>query len=317
MTNFADYTAPIPPSALQSAGITGVSRYLSYQPNPKVIQAPEYRALVNAGITVMLNWEYDAHDWATTHGTAHAAEAVNQAKALGYPAGSIITGSADFDMTSAQWSGLGRTYALAFAAGVKQAGYRAGVYGPVDVLVWCRDLGVFSFYWQAGMSTSWSGGRNRNPWSGANLWQTHHGTVNGQDVDISTVITEWGNIDMPQTLTIAKDGTGKYYLCDGIVSNPIDPGHIADIKYLAGQGAYTLAHGTTGEWAEGGYVRNGWTPDVFGHVPAIPTTIDVQALASALNALMPDFITLKATDVAAAIVPLLPHHITLSGDVSA
>jgi hypothetical protein len=313
---FADYTQRITPQSLANAGISGVCRYLSYLPNPKVIRSAEYHELTNAGYVVLLNWEFDSHDWNTAHGTDHAREAVNQAKALGYPAGSIIPGSADFDMTLSQWNTTGHRYALDFAAGIRLGGYRAGVYGPYDVLSWCRSTGVFDFYWQAGMSFKWSGGRNKDVWAGVNLRQARHATVDGQDVDINTVEREWRITDMAQTLTIARDSAGKYYLCDGITSNPIDPGHVADIKYLAGQGSYTLAHGTTGEWTDGGYVRGGWTPDVFGRVPAIPATIDVQALATALNALMPDFIMLKAEDVAAAIVPLLPHHISLTGDVA-
>jgi hypothetical protein len=82
------------------------------------------------------------------------------------------------------------------------------------------------------------------------------------------------------TLIIAKDvPNGTYFKCDGITSQPIDSAHIGDIKYLAGQGAFTLAHGTVGaEWIEGGYVRAGWNEATFGALvkPAVLALTDAQ-----------------------------------------
>lgn len=209
-----DYTSPIDPAALKAAGVVAVQRYLSWlyrwggvthtYVNPKIIQGPEYAALRRAGIEVTLNWEYDARDWlgGATAGSAHAAEAVRQAQALGYPAGCAIIGSADFDMTSAQWSDAGHAYAQAFAAGIRAGGYRPGAYGPYDVLTWVRDARLMDVFWQAGMSTSWSGGRNAQAWPGAHLRQRGYKTVAGQQTDWNDIlIPEWGQAGGDMALT--------------------------------------------------------------------------------------------------------------------
>lgn len=188
-----DTVASPPVDAMRAAGVTGVVRYLSLPQGNTVwkrIFAPEYNTLRAAGFDVLLNWEYDAQDWlgGSAAGGQHAAEAVAQAKALGYPAGCAIAGSCDFNMTAAQWQSAGWLYAGKFAAVVRAAGYRAGVYGPWDVLGWCQQLGGFEMFWQAGMSTAWSGGRNAQLWPGAHLRQRGHLTIAGQDCDYNDVL---------------------------------------------------------------------------------------------------------------------------------
>lgn len=190
-----DYTSRIAPSALKAAGVVGVCRYLSPdQPNTrwKVITPAEYQELRGSGINVYLNWEYSATDWlgGSSVGRAHGTAAQIEAHALGYPAGSVILGSADFDMTRSQWLNAGRAYAQGFAAGVRAGGYRPGVYGPWDVLQWVADEHLMDAFWQAGMSTSWSGGRNAAPHPLAHLRQRGHKTVGGVD-------TDWNEIRRP------------------------------------------------------------------------------------------------------------------------
>lgn len=200
-----DYTGRIDPAALKAAGVSDVFRYLSWMnywggvshnyPNPKIIQKAEYDELLAAGIAVTLNWEYDAKDWlsGSDGGAAHALEACKQARALGYPAGATIIGSADFDMTRQQWDGAGHAYAVAFGAGIRAGGYTPGVYGPYDVLTWCANETGLSRFWQAGMSWAWSGQRNRNRWPGAHVRQMNHRTVGGRDTDWNEIlIPDWG-----------------------------------------------------------------------------------------------------------------------------
>lgn len=200
MSWVADYTHRIAPSALKGAGVVGVCRYLSYPvPSGKVIGRAEYDELRAAGITVILNWEYDASDWlgGAAKGAAHGAEAVRQAKALGHPAGMPLPGSCDIDMSPGQWSTTGRAYALAYASAVRAGNYLPGVYGPWDVLTWCRDQAGYGWFWQAGMSTAWSGGRNANAWPGAHLRQRYHQTVGGLDTDHNDILRpDWAGDDM-------------------------------------------------------------------------------------------------------------------------
>lgn len=186
-----DYTRRIAPSALKAAGAAYVCRYLSWLPNAKVILKPEYDELTAAGFKVLLNWEYDEHDWLSGAAGAksHATEAVRQAKLLGHPLGWPIPGSADFDMTRAQWLASGKAYATTYKAVIHDAGYAVGGYGPWDVLQWLHDEVDFDVYWQS-MSTSYSAHRNAQQWPGAHLWQRHGGTVGGVSVDVNDIIKE-------------------------------------------------------------------------------------------------------------------------------
>jgi hypothetical protein len=196
-----DYTYRIDPTALKAAGASMVCRYLKPDSAPAYrIGLKEYRELVGAGIQVTLNWEYDDRDWlgGATRGATHGSLAVQQARALGYPAGRVIVGSADFDMTRSEWTGAGRSYAWAFAIAVTDGGYRPGVYGPWDVLTWVREEGIMDAFWQARMSWAFSQGRNAHDWPGAHLIQRRHITVGGQDCDLNDImIQNWGD-DMEQ-----------------------------------------------------------------------------------------------------------------------
>lgn len=228
-----DYTTRIAPAALTGAGVTDVLRYLSWPHrwggvthagiNPKVIQAREFDELVDAGLGVTLNWEYDAQDWMSgaTGARAHAAEAVRQARDLGYPSGCTIIGSADFDMSRAQWDTAGRHYAAAWRAEIWAGGYYAGVYGPCDVLAWCRDETGLGVFWQAGMSTAWSAGRNAKPWPGAHIRQRGHLAVAGVDADWNEIIIpDWG-----QHRALSSEGTTDVYLSDQISGTATADGH--------------------------------------------------------------------------------------------
>ncbi len=190
-----DYAFPLHPStaALRAAGATGVSRYLSRRTPAalgKIVTAQEYQQLLADGFEVVLNWEYDARDYlgGAMAGANHAREAINQATALGYPRGCVIIGSADADVSRADWLGTGRPYYYAFSTGLRIAGYRPGIYGPYDVLTWAREDDVADIFWQAGMSTAWSQGRNRNLWPGAHLRQRRQVIIDGADCDVSDII---------------------------------------------------------------------------------------------------------------------------------
>lgn len=192
MSLFIDCVKSPSITAMRAAGVTGVSRYLSTlddDPLGKIIHKTEYDALIAAGFDVVLNWEHSARDWlgGAAAGKSHAAQAVSQARALGYPAGCVIIGSADFDMTASQWASSGRAYAQAYSAGIRAGEYAAGVYGPSDVLGWCKSLGGFAVYWQS-MSTAFSAGRNKAAWPGAHLRQRRSTTIGGTSVDVSDIL---------------------------------------------------------------------------------------------------------------------------------
>jgi hypothetical protein len=192
MSVVVDYAFKPWPStaALKAAGASGVSRYLSYvnpRTAPKIVTKAEYDALLAAGLAVVLNWEYDTHDFTNAGFDARLAanEALRQARALGYPDVCPIYFSVDFDATASQWSTIAARFrAVNAVLGVA----RTGIYGPWDVLEWARRDGVAAWFWQAGMSTSWSAGRNRNLWPGAHLRQRRTATIGGADCDINDII---------------------------------------------------------------------------------------------------------------------------------
>lgn len=192
-----DYAFPPHPSvdSLRAVGAIGVVRYLAPAWTGKVISGDEYQRLRASGIDVSLVWELDARDWmgGAALGRQHAAEAVAQAQALRYPAGAGIYGAADWDMTRSEWNVAASWYAAAFASTVRAGGYRVGVYGPADVLTWCRDEHGYDLFWQARMSWGWSGGRNGYDWAGANLIQRRTQNVGGADCDLNDVPgSDWG-----------------------------------------------------------------------------------------------------------------------------
>jgi hypothetical protein len=189
---YVDYTGRLSADTLKSAGISGVCRYLSWQPNPKVILWDEYDGLVKGGVDVVLNWEYDTYDWLAGYGVGqiHGREAVRQAQILGYPKEKPIPGSCDFNISRNQWDNGGKGYAQGFAEPVADGGYVPGVYGPWNALQWCHDeIPLIKWYWQAGMSWAWD--NNNQDWPNANLIQRRHMSVNGLDTDLNIIGKDW------------------------------------------------------------------------------------------------------------------------------
>lgn len=214
----ADYAFPphATPDALKAAGITGVCRYLSWltaSAAPKVITAAEFQALKAAGIQIALNWEYGARDFADPNFDAPGAarEAVRQARAVGYPDNAALYYSVDYDVPASDWATIANNFRRVNAIhGVA----RTGIYGPHDALTWAKRDGVASWFWQAGMSTSWSYGRNAQLWPGAHLRQRRSVTIAGSDCDLNDIVqpnygqhggTIMADTDIPDTHRLASN----------------------------------------------------------------------------------------------------------------
>jgi LysM repeat protein len=169
-------------NAAWSGGYRFMCRYLSWLPNGKVITVAEYQQLLAKGFEVALNWEYGAKDQlgGAASGKLHAAEAVRQARALGYPAGKTIYFSADFDATEAEQAPI-NAYMAAAKAILHAAGYRIGIYGGYYVVKRAFDAGVTDDGWQ---TYGWSGGQ----WdSRAAIHQDHNDiTCGGASCDHNT-----------------------------------------------------------------------------------------------------------------------------------
>jgi hypothetical protein len=173
--------------AMRAYGVSGVVRYLSYLPNGKVIDGVEYLDLVNAGFDVAFVWERAADDFAdpSFNAVSAAREALRQLAVIGAPDDTVIYYGLDWDVQAAQWATcLTKLRQVNAVHGAS----RTGLYGPYDALEWAKRDGVAHWFWQAGMSTAWSYGRNRNAWPGGlHLRQVKTVDLAGADVDVNII----------------------------------------------------------------------------------------------------------------------------------
>jgi hypothetical protein len=176
-------------AALRASGVTAVSRYIAPQ-SWKRITPLEYGRIIAGGLQVSLNWESGAQDLKTLTVAStqmYAAQAVTQARACGYPAGCVILNSADWDVSAGDWPTVAANL-RAIRPIYRAAGYGLGLYAPWDALSWALRDGLVDVYWQAGMSTGWSGGRNRDAWPGAHLRQRRSTTIAGVACDTNDIL---------------------------------------------------------------------------------------------------------------------------------
>lgn len=165
----------------KAQGYQFVCRYLSWLPNGKVIGLAERDYILSRGLDLALNWEFDARDGlgGSATGNSHGAEAVRQAINLGYPKGSSIIFSYDWDVTEGQQN-LVNAHCRAAGLHVRGAGYRMAAYGGYWLIKRLFDAGLIDDGWQA---YAWSGGL----WDArASVRQIRNGvTVGGGSCDIN------------------------------------------------------------------------------------------------------------------------------------
>lgn len=128
-----------------SRGAAFVARYL------KNLSAAEAQALSDAGLKIVSIFESGAKEALTgaPGGLRDGAKALQQAQALGQPAGSCIMATADFDEQSSQ-DGASLAYLRAFKSQI--GAYTLGVYGNGALCYACLDQGIAAYTWLAGGS---------------------------------------------------------------------------------------------------------------------------------------------------------------------
>lgn len=154
-TRGCDYAWERPdPQWLAAQGYRFVSRYLSWDTTGKNLTADELVRLHGAGLSVMLNWEYNPR--AASHGydqgVADATEALRQADALGAPPTVAIYFSVDWDAS------IGDLPAICdYFRGVLSVlpDERVGVYGGLRVVLDITNHWPAMYGWQ---TYAWSGG---------------------------------------------------------------------------------------------------------------------------------------------------------------
>jgi Domain of unknown function (DUF1906) len=184
-----DYSWARPsPADLHAQGYTFAARYLSYDTTGKNLTAGEATALINAGLSVVSNWEAGADDALGGYnvGVQHAQKAQSEAVAAGMPAGRPIYFSVDFDASTGQQATL-NAYMDGVASVIGRS--RTGAYGGYYVIKRLFDAGKITWGWQ---TYAWSGGQ----WDPrAQLRQIQNGIAGGQldkDQAIAADFGQWG-----------------------------------------------------------------------------------------------------------------------------
>lgn len=172
-----DYVTAPPIAAMKQAGVTFVCRYLS-EVNEltkiKLLTAGEAKALSQAGISIVSNYEWYASRATESHasGVQDAQIADSQHKACGGPADRPIYFSVDEDVDGSQcvdyFKGVASVIGLA----------RTGAYGSYRVVQYLLNQGLIKWAWQ---TYAWSGGA----WeSRAHIQQYQNGVIlDGCSVD--------------------------------------------------------------------------------------------------------------------------------------
>jgi hypothetical protein len=254
-----DYSYARPsPVKLHAAGKLFACRYLSVsnsQTVGKILTRAEANALIDAGLAVVSNFEYQAGDarGGFSAGARYAVVAEQQARAAGMPPDRPIYFSVDWDASLSDLTGPVAAYfqGIASVLGVK----RTGAYGGCKTIDFLFDHKLITWGWQ---TYAWSGGR----WDArAHIQQYRNGVnVAGGDCDLDRAMTadygQWGQ-DMP--LSDAD--------IDRIVDKVIS-GLTADKEFLAAVGKATW----TADVIDNKYYP--WRPDSPAHDPA-PAPDDV------------------------------------------
>jgi len=173
----------------------------------KNLTLPEAQALSESGIACVAIWEAAGGSvayFSRANGEAHGQAAVVQAIGVDQPSGEPIyfaidnvdpMSAADRRQIEEYFEGVrtGMARALATPEGVAAGvSYPIGVYGSWNVLDWCRDQGIASWFWQS-CSTGTSGGKSRYLWPGAHLRQVRcEYQLCGLSVDVNEAYQEYG-----------------------------------------------------------------------------------------------------------------------------
>ncbi len=236
-----DYSTIRPPAAaLKAAGITAVGRYIGWDSEPgfasmgKNITASEAHALITAGISVFLAFEYAAG--AVTGGADQGRKdgelATRQLTALAAPAGMTVYFAIDFDIPDYAPHladtpqnaivKLGPAADYFRAINMLKRPYKVGAYGGYWACSRALDAGLAAMAWQ---TVAWSplnrdGSHRVDP--RAVLYQTAGTTpLAGADVNIHEgTSTDFGQWPRPQAGPPARPATTEDDMPSGLIASP-------------------------------------------------------------------------------------------------
>lgn len=196
-----DYAGGVPSGrAVKAAGHLGAVRYVSER-------RPGANWMLGKPVTLGETQDFAANDLATASvyqfgraetadwlgGAAaaarHAPEAMRLHASAGGPTGRPIYIAIDDNPSRSQYLNQIRPYLRAFSAALALGGYQTGVYGNINVIQWCIEDGIGSFFWQH----DWGSGGKLHPRANIHQKAKWTGVIDGVTVDINNVYsTDWG-----------------------------------------------------------------------------------------------------------------------------
>lgn len=171
-------------ATIKSQGYEFVGRYLS-KSTWKTITPQEAKALKAAGLKIVLVYEdgpTSVDYFVAGRGKDDAIRAINQAHALGAPAGTAIYFTVDYDASAAHLDGPIANYfrEVCQTVSANTFGYLTGVYGSGASCQAISKIPGVSYTWRA-QSTGWAGYKLSGPW---NILQGKETTALGLNVDL-------------------------------------------------------------------------------------------------------------------------------------
>lgn len=215
-----DYAAGVPSAtSIKAAGHIGAVRYVS-QPRPdarswmkgKPVSLAETRAMAQAGLSTASVYQFGragTADWlkGAEGARTHAPQAIALHKAAGGPTGRPIYIAIDDNPTRAQYVNQIRPYLQAFSQILRTAGYTTGVYGNYNVIEWCVQDRIGTFFW---MHDWGSGGRIHPRTTIHQLPQKKQRNIGGVTCDINNVYArDWGQWTPGQSAPTAPAKPGN------------------------------------------------------------------------------------------------------------
>ncbi|MDO5032703.1 DUF1906 domain-containing protein [Corynebacterium sp.] len=197
-----DFSAGVPSAqSIKAAGHMGAIRYVS-QRRPgaeswmtgKPVTLNETRANAALGLATASIYQFgraNTADWlnGAAGAAVHAPQAIAIHKAAGGPTNRPIYIAIDDNPTRAQYTNQIRSYLQAFSRALSAAGYQTGVYGNYNVIDWCTQDGIGSFFWMH----DWGSGGRIHPRTTIHQVGGRQANVGGVTCDINNVYArDWG-----------------------------------------------------------------------------------------------------------------------------
>ena len=196
-----DFAAGVPDAqAVKDGGFLGAVRYVS-QRRPgaewmlgKPVTRQETDAMANLGLKTASVYQFgkeETADWkqGAEGARVHAPQAIELHRAAGGPTGRPIYVAIDDNPTREQYDNQIRPYLRAFQAALTVAGYQMGVYGNYNVIQWCAEDGIGSYFWQH----DWGSGCKIHPRTTIHQKAKWTAVIDGITVDINNVYArDWG-----------------------------------------------------------------------------------------------------------------------------